>query len=221
MKCYCYESNDDFVFCIENAEAEHEDVILHAWFEKADDIYTKKYPMQSGVDDAWYKKNEYKELIKCNFAKLGPSMFSGKFVWKNVMVLLAQKFSENGIEWYVFGSGSEKMIGVDIQPNDIDIIIHTKDFYKVNDLFLDAVVEPFVDNKSTWLVRYFGRLCIEGAIVDIVADEKMNIENHHYDKVVWNGYDVFIEPLQTRYALEQKRGRAERLKAMPEYMDRN
>lgn len=160
-----------------------------------------------------------KELVKRNFARLGQSMFEGVFDWKNVLLLIAQKFLDNGIEWYIIGSTSEAVLGVNIKPHDIDIIVHTKDFYKVKNIFSDYVVEPFVDNKGTWLVRYFGRLCLDGALVDIAADEKMNLGNHQYDKVSWNDYDIFIEPLQVRYQTELDRNREERIKAIDEYMN--
>jgi len=148
---------------------------------------------------------------------MGSIMFQGVFAWESTLLSLAKKFSENGVEWYLFGSSCEIVRGIDVKPNDIDIIVHTKDFYKVKDIFPDNIVEPFVDNKDTWLVRYFGRLCVGGAIVDIVASEKMNSENHRYDKVIWNGFDLHIQPFQTRYAIETKRNRADRLKMMEEY----
>jgi len=75
-----------------------------------------------------------------------------------------------------------------------------------------------VDNKGTWLVRYFGRLCLSGVLFDIVADDKMNLENHQYDKATWNNYDLYIENLQARYQLELKRGRENRIKAIETYM---
>jgi hypothetical protein len=136
--------------------------------------------------------------------------------------LLAEKFSENGIEWYIIGSVSEAVLGVNVKPHDIDIIVHTKDFYKVKSIFPECVVEPFVDNKGIWLVRYFGRLCLDGALVDIAADDKMNLENHQhqYEKVSWNGCDVFIEPIQDRYKVEIQRDRKDRIKAIEEYMNR-
>ena len=221
MKCYCYETDDDFILCVENASAEHEDTISHAWFEKSGDKFVKIYPMKNGIDKLWYKKIEEKERIKNNFARLGHSMFKGCFVWESVMLNLARKFHENGIEWYIFGSSCELVRGIDIKPNDIDLIIHTKDFYKVKDIFPDNIVEPFVDNEDTWLVRFFGRLCVGGAIVDIASSEKMNIENHHYDKVKWNDFDVYLEPFQTRYALEAKRGRPDRLKEMEKYISQS
>ena len=121
-----------------------------------------------------------------------------------------------GIEWYIIGSVSEAALGVDIKPHDMDIVVHTKDFYKVKDLFREYVIEPFGDNKGTWLVRYFGKLYIDGASVDIVADEKMNFENHV--KVSWNGYDIFILPLKIRYEIEIQRDRKDRIKAIEEFM---
>jgi len=217
MKCYCCEKDDNFILCVEDVEVEHENIFQHAWFKKTDTRFEKVYPMESGADKSWYKNTDDKERIKSNFSRLGQSMFSGVFHWNSVMMTLAQAFFENSVEWYIFGSSCEMVRGINITPNDIDIIIHTRNFYKVKELFPDNVVEPFVDNNGTWLVRYFGRLCIGGAIVDIVADEKMNRENHHYDSLSLNGFSVYAEPFETRYALEKERGRAERLKAMEEW----
>jgi hypothetical protein len=78
------------------------------------------------------------------------------------------------------------------------------------------------DNKGNWLVRYFGKLCIGGASVDIAADDKLNIENslEHYEKISWKGYDVYITPLYKRYAVEKQRDRKDRIKAIEEYMNR-
>ena len=221
MKCYCYEKDDNFILCVEDADPQHEDAILHAWFTRIETGFEKIYPMENGADKSWYKNTEDKERIKKNFARLGQSLFSGAFDWNRAMSTLAQMFFENEVEWYIFGSSCEMVRGIKIIPNDIDIIVHTKDFYKVKELFPDNIIEPFVDNKNTWLVRYFGRLCINGAIVDIVADDKMNRENHHYDLLSWNGYDVLAEPFEIRYALEKERGRINRLKAMDEYINRN
>ncbi len=218
MKCYCYETETDFVLCVEDAGMDYEEKILHAWYKKTDKRFLKIYP--KNIEDGGVCEED-KALIKRNFARLGQSMFEGVFDWQNILLLLAQKFSENGIEWYLFGSTSEALLGVNIKPNDMDIIVHTRDFYKVKSLFSDYVVEPFGDNKGTWIVRYFGRLCLEGALIDIAADDKMNMENHQhqYEKVLWNGFEVFIEPLQDRYKVEISRNRIDRIKAIEKYME--
>lgn len=218
MKCYCYETETQLILCVENVAPEFEKNLVAAWFEKTDTGFTKIYPM-TDKDNGVSAKD--REIVKSNFARLGQSMFVGNLDWKNILPFLAKKFSESNIEWYIFGSVSDAVIGVDIVPHDMDIIVHTRDFYKVKDIFLDCVVEPFVDNKGTWLVRYFGRLGAGSAYIDVVADEKMNLENHPYDSVSWNGFNVFVEPFKNRYQLELMRNRPERIKAMEEYMKKS
>ena len=114
--------------------------------------------------------------------------------------------------------GRNGLRGVNVIPHDIDIIVHTKDFFKVKHTFADNVVEPFIDNKGTWVVRYFGRLCLNKGYLDIAADEKMNLENHKYEKVNWQGYDIFIEPLKERHKIEVSRNRIDRISAIEEYI---
>lgn len=70
------------------------------------------------------------------------------------------------------------------------------------------------------MVRYFGRISIGQSYIDIVAAENLNLENHSYDKIFWNGYNVFVELFENRYQLELKRNRLDRLKAMDEYKER-
>jgi len=224
MKCYCYETETEFIYCVENAEGEAYKNLQadQYWTKTDDDKFVKIYPINLGWDDAWYVVPEYKEAVINNFTRLGQSWIEGVFDWENVLLLLAQMFTENGIEWWIGGSVSEAVLGVDIKPHDIDIFVHTKDFYKVKDLTCEYVVEPLGDNKGNWLVRYFGKLCVNGASVDIAADEKLNVENNQqfYEKVLWNGYNLFITPLQDRYNIEIQRDRKDRIKAIEEFMNR-
>ena len=223
MKCYCYETETEFIFCVEDAEgAIYENLQSDQfWTKTDDDKFIKVYPIENNDDDEWYNDKAYKELIKKNFAQLGKSWIEGIFDWKKVLFFIVRKFAENEIEWYILGSVSEATLGVSIIPHDIDIAVHTKDFYKVKDLLKEYVIEPFVDNKGAWLVRYFGKLCIDGASVDICADNKMNFENNfkNYEKVSWNNYDIFITPLKLRYETEIQRGRTDRVKAIEKYMN--
>jgi len=224
MKCYCYETKTEFIYCVEGATgAVYENLQADRyWTKTADDKFIKIYPLDTGWDDAWYCAPEYKNAVINNFARLGQSWLEGVFDWEKVLSFLVQKFVANGIEWYIIGSVSEATLDVNIKPHDIDIVVHTKDFYKVKDLFRDYTIEPLGDNKGNWLVRYFGKLCVDGASVDIAADDKMNLENcqRPYEKAKWNGYDVYIEPLKIRCEVEIQRGRKDRIKAIEEYMNR-
>ncbi len=216
LKCYCSETNTELIFCVQDVDSIYEQNLQDAWFKKSDDKYVKRYPAELDEGVSAYDI----ECVKRNFSQLGPSMFENISDWTNDLLLLAKTFADNEIEWYVIGSISEAVLGVDIIPHDIDIVVHTRDFYKVKDIFSDCVVEPFVDNKGTWLVRYFGRLCLSKGYIDVAADEKMNLGNHQYTNVHWNGYNLFIEPLQIRYETEVQRNRMNRIRAIEKYMNR-
>ncbi len=215
MNCYCYETETEFIFCVKDVDTRFTDNLEAAWFKPSEIGYLKIY--NKDMKDNGVNEDD-KALVARNFSRLGNSMFEGIFDWEEALLLLTTKFNANKIEWYIIGSCSEAVLGVDVNPHDIDIIVHTKDFFRVKNIMSDYVVEPFVDNNGTWVVRYFGRLCLAGAIIDIAADIKMNAENHQYEEVKWNNYDVVIEPLDNRYQTELVRGREERIKVIEEYM---
>lgn len=214
MECYCYETESSFIFCVEDVTPEYAINLKHAWFQKSGNKYIKEYTFDDGNSEALAQD---KNILRENFSRLAPKMFEGIFDWQESLLRIAKKFTENNIEWYIIGSVSELTRGVKISPSDIDIIVHTKDFYKVKEVFQDNIIEPFIDNKGTWVVRYFGRLCIENAMIDIAADHKMNKENHVYDRIEWNGFNIHIEPLEDRYRVELQRNRKERIQAIEDF----
>jgi len=212
MNCYCIENEEKFIYCIENAEEKYYLNIGHAWFKRENEKFTKEYPNNF--------KN--KDIIKNNFMKYGESMLKSEGDWKHSLKIFADKCKKDNIKWYVFGSASEAIIGVDINPFDLDIIIHVNHFYKVENLFIEYLMEPFVDNKKTWVVQFFGRICIDGIMIDIAAEEKLNEENYEYESILWENYDIKICPLLKRYNMEKEgKNRTERIKRMEEYMIKN
>lgn len=225
MKCYCYETNSEFIFCVENLEnAQLEDVIKNIGWEKNDERYQMPYP-QHMFSDA-----RDKELINSNFTQLGQALFESVlsgFDWKRPLKLLAQKFDENGIEWYIVGSVSDAVRGIKVKPKDLDIVIHTRDYHKAKDIcysnFPESIIAPLTDNKGLFALQYMGRLFLAGGLIEIASDEKWNLEHRQpkYEKISWNGLDVYVDDLQLRYKTEIARNRKDRIKAIEEYMNRH
>jgi len=81
-------------------------------------------------------------------------------------------------------------------------------------------MEPFQDLGNSWVVRYFGRLCIEGMQIDLAADEKANLDNHVYDSINWNGIQIFLEPVELRLEIEKTRNRKERIDMILDYINK-
>ena len=233
MKCYCYETDSTFTFCVENVEnAQLEDVIQHMAWKKADDKFLMTF-----TQNAFSNQCE-KELISDNFSRVGQAMFESSlsgFDWKKPLEILAQTLNENGIEWYIVGSVGDALRGVNVKPFDMDIVIHTRDYYKAKDIcyhnFPDSVIAPFTDNEEVCPLKYFGRLFLAGAMIDVAADEIWNLDSRQrgfgrftnpvsgYEKASWNGYDVYLENLQLRHQIEIARNRVDRIKAFEKYMN--
>lgn len=227
MKCYCYETDSKFIFCVEEVkETQLENAIQHMAWKKNDNKFLLSYPLNA------FSNQEEKELISGNFNRLGQAMFESSLVgfdWKKPLKIIAQKFNENKIEWYIVGSIGDVIRGVDVQPFDIDLVVHTRDYSKAKDIcyanFSDSIVAPFTNNHELFL-RYFGRLFLAGAMVEVVADERWNLEirqqefGEHkspvseYEKATWNGNDVFLESMKLRHLIEIMRNRKDRVKAI-------
>ena len=210
MNCYCIETYDKFIYCVENAENEYIENIEHAWFKKDGVKYIKEY--SNNIDN--------KDLIKNNFQKLGESMFRNEGNWEKSLEIFAEKCFSKNIEWNVIGSVSEAIIGVKIIPHDIDIVVNENDFYETRDLFLEYLIEPFVDTNG-WLIKYFGRICINGIMFDIVADNNYYKYYDEYNYTFWKKYKTKIEPIKKRYEIELQRNRVERIEKIKEYMIKN
>jgi hypothetical protein len=208
MKCYCIETDEKFIYCVENAENKFIDNIEHAWFKKDCNKFIKEYPIN--IND--------KEILKLNFSRIGESMFKNEGSWEKSLEIFSEKCLHNNIEWYIMGSIVEAMLGISVKPRDIDIVTHVRDFYKIKELFIEYLIEPFIDNRGTWVVQYFGRICIDGIMLDIIADEKLNNENYFYENIIWKKYNLKIVPIKKRYEVEIQRKRIERIEKIKEYM---
>ncbi|WBW97038.1 nucleotidyltransferase domain-containing protein [Oceanirhabdus sp. W0125-5] len=208
MNCFCYERDNKFVLCVEDIQVEYENILKEAFFQKSGNRFIKEYP--NSVED--------KKLVSSNFQRLGEEMFTGKNSdWKAALDMFARECNKKHIEWYLIGSAADAARGVQLNPHDIDIMVNTKDFYRVRDLFKEYIVEPFVDNEGTWVVRYFGRLCICGMQVDIAADHTRDANNYDYEKEKWNDYVLYMEPFESRYQTEIMREREERISLLDEF----
>jgi len=204
-------NKENFEFCVEGVTENEAANLEAAWFQCDGERYVKRYP--SWVED--------QEVLARNFALLGPSMFKKIGTWEESLEIFAQICEAEGIRWAITGSLSEAVRGVEVNPHDIDVVVHTGDFFKAKKVFIDHMVEPFIDNGGTWVVRYFGRICLRGMMLDIVADEKRNMESHSYDKGTWRTYEFLVEPLLDRLIIELHRKRRERITAFEQYLISN
>jgi hypothetical protein len=206
MRCSTALEDDAFVLSVEDVPAALAPVVEAAFFQRDGDHdrFVKRYPPTVEDQDA----------VAENFPRLAPGMFTGENAdWNTALETFAIRCEEAGIEWYATGSVCDALWGIAITPHDLDLVTHTGNFWRVREVFRPDMVEPFVDNGGTWVVRYFGRLCLSSVQVDVVADSSRNAATHPYETLEWRGHRIRVEPFEVRYRTETERGRADRIAA--------
>ncbi|HEV2066220.1 MAG TPA: hypothetical protein VGR08_05245 [Thermomicrobiales bacterium] len=212
MRCHAFRENDAFILCAEDVPPALTSVVEGAYFQQEGDRFVKRF--SSSVED--------QDQVARNFPRLAPAMFAGQDAdWEAALMTFADCCADAGIEWYVTGSACDAVRGVPITPHDLDLVIHTGDFWRARDAFRPEMVEPFVDNSGTWVVRYFGRICLANVQVDVVADPSRDADAHHYETVEWHGSRIKVEPFEVRHRTEIERGRHDRIAAFDAFLREN
>lgn len=212
MKCYCKETESEFIFCVEDAPESAWDEVEMAFFQKEETCFYKKYP--NDIPD--------KEIISKNFSIYAPDMFLRKyFDWEKALDTFYNIAKENSINWYLAGSMVATIRGIEIVPHDIDITVNVEDFEKTRVAFSKYIIEPFVDNGGSWVVRYFGRLCISGVMIDIAADQSLQPHNMELDDVCWRHYSLKTETLQKCFDINVIRNRSEHAQKIKVFLDKS
>jgi len=62
-------------------------------------------------------------------------MLNKKF--KQALKIIHKKLKENNIKWALIGSVNICLQGIDVKPNDLDIVVELKDLEKVKEIFSD------------------------------------------------------------------------------------
>jgi len=78
--------------------------------------------------------------------------------FKQTIKIVQELLNKNNIKWAIIGSTNIQLQGMDVNPNDLDIVIKLKDLAKMPSIFSDYNVssinelKPFA-NESTWEVK--------------------------------------------------------------------
>jgi hypothetical protein len=87
-----------------------------------------------------------------------------------VLVILAEQLESSKTSWALTGSTSLALQGVDLIPNDIDILTDEAGAYAIAKLFSKHVLVPVSFKKSPKYESHFGRLEIEGVSVELMGE---------------------------------------------------
>lgn len=89
---------------------------------------------------------------------------------RQVLVILAEKLESSKTGWAVTGSTSLALQGLDIVPNDLDILTDEEGAYSFAKRFRDHAVEPLEWKTSSKYESHLGRFKTNGVQVEVMGD---------------------------------------------------
>ncbi len=87
-----------------------------------------------------------------------------------VLAILAEKLESSKTSWAITGSTSLALQGIDLVPNDVDILTDEAGAYTIANLFSEQVVSPVSFKRSPRYESHFGRLEVEGVTIEIMGN---------------------------------------------------
>ena len=139
--------------------------------------------------------------------------------WENALDYFCKRAKENNIDFYLVGSSTASVRGVNIVPHDIDVIVDISDFWKAKDVFNDIIIKPFSECLEDSPVSYFGKIHVNGFIIDISAKPQNIYGRHKIEMLCWNGYILKSQTLELLLMVYRNNNRHEYIKAIDDYLE--
>lgn len=207
---------------ISDFPSEYKAVFENSFYSLEGGSYIKRFP----------KDTPNITRIMTNFEKYAEEMFSqmgyfSKARWEEALLDFVNKLDGTDIDWWLTGSCATCLRGIAIEPHDIDIMLHSEDIYKINEIFADYIVEPIMISKG-FVVANFGVMFIN-ARVDLAFDPESFVDNpdpvdfgpyamQNLEEIIWNGHKIKIPLLELQLNVNKRRGRYDRVKAIEDFL---
>jgi len=146
-----------------------------------------------------------------------------------VVGFIAEKLKNLEVKWFITGSLNHAIHGIDISPNDIDILSDKHGVYLIEKEFQRYVIKKVAYSASENLRSYYGMLCISGINIDIMAEIENRLiagiwEPHidweqYIEQIKIGKYLVPVLSLEYEHTIYKKLNNPDRMRKILERLD--
>jgi len=90
--------------------------------------------------------------------------------------IICDKLTQRDIRWVLMGSTSLTLQGVNVAPQDIDILTDKDGAYKINELLKDYEIQPVEYRQSRRLRSYLGEFRISNVKVEVMGNYEEKVK---------------------------------------------
>jgi hypothetical protein len=148
--------------------------------------------------------------------------------WEAALELLCARAAHAGLEWFLIGSASIALRGIDVKPRDVDFVV--PDQAQALAVYGDLLVNPPLFHTDTTFVGLWSGRAFAGARVEWVSfvhptldmwrrpnelgpDTQANLE-----RIQWRDWVIRVPPLTTQLTITEQRGLEERAQAIKQHL---
>lgn len=150
----------------------------------------------------------------------------------DTLSLIGKELNNNNILWGVGASILLNQYGLVEAPNDIDILVDTKDVHKLDEILQKLGKKKLRDKNRTYSTKYFYEYIVNNIDIDVMAGLAINHEGgiyrHDFDKlsisryVTTNGVNIPFMSLADWYIIYQLiPGREIKVNKIEDYLIQN
>jgi hypothetical protein len=140
--------------------------------------------------------------------------------WRETLILLCQRLTAAGVDWWLTGSAALAVRGIALEPGDLDLVVSGADARRVGDVLVDGLVEPVA--PAEWFCEWWGRAVL-GARVEWVGGVGQSADDpeptdfglvaaSELEVIRWLDWDLRVPPLALQRAVSVRRGLPDRLR---------
>lgn len=220
------DGNTQIEYQIEDIPDEYKEVLLHYGFTEKNHRYTRSYNKNT------FMFQQSSRLLKENFEgclekMINNTLCNTKMDWEKALDAIADKMLKNNISWWLTGSAACAIRGINIIPQDIDIMTYKTEIKKVEKVFKNFAIEPY-HHVTNWVVKGFGVIYLNGRI-DMAFEPEESSDGHgrvdfgfyamnNLETIKWKGYSIKVPPVDLHIYSNKVRGRHDRVKLIEEYI---
>lgn len=223
MKATVTESDDSVIFRLTDVAPTDRGAIEADYYTQDGDGFIKRFSRNAPYVDA----------AAANFVRYadqlyGETLTRGSSLWREGLHHFLDTMEGSGIEWFLIGSCVLAISGLDIVPRGVDVVFpRASDLPRVRDLFGPDTLQPLLECEN-WVAKAYGEafhgckiaMAFEtlGSETATEPDDSGPYAAAHLETATWEGREIPVPPMQLLLNINHKRGRAERVRQITEYL---
>lgn len=222
MKTIRKDTPDQVSFIITDLDPKYHPVLEGFYYSPVEEGFARHYPVDTPHLDRIYANfQRYAEEMILQTAGEHPTP------WQKALASFCDLTDGKKINWWLTGSAALAIRGIDIQPNDLDLVVDEPSDSLLAELLLDYLVEPLQPSQD-WIWNSFTRAFLHVRLewvggVNSSAD-KPEISDfgpgaeQRLETVSWQGYQIRVPPLDLQMAVCQRRGMTDRVSKIEAFL---